>query len=396
MRFHLVRLADDAHLFIWTCHHLLLDGWSLGIVLREVFQHYAQALEPGPAARSSFAGYLKWLAAQDIEQSAAFWRHKLRSPSWCSAAPLEQPRKHRVAAERNTLVELALSATDSDRIRQFGAATRVSSSTIVQAAWAILLARYADCDDVMFGVTVSGRPAELPHIETVVGPFANAIPLRIDISKHERLPELLRRLQESLVEAQPFEHCSVEQVAQAAGQAGKRLFRTLVVFENYPWQGDKSWQIADVQVGHVHGTTSSRCPLTLVVLPGRTWTLRMMYDPDIYQAATADRLLQQVAILLRGMTARPDAQVRDLRLSIPSSNPCPRGATNLGGDCAFWMQPSSQPLSTCRRSCGSTCPPPARDTNGARRAIAQPGGRTERSSISDHRSASRDARTVCK
>ena len=293
-----------------------------------------QAHETGPAATGSFCGLLKMACGTETHGKAKFSGATNRllhhGPQRRFLGALL--KKSITSRANNTLIvkALVLSESDSERLGHLAATNRVGSSTIVQAAWAILLARYAECNDVMFGVTVSGRPAELPNVEAVVGPFSNAIPLRINVSKHDRPPELFCRLQEALVESQPFGHWPVEQIAEAASCTNMRSFRTLVVFENYPWQGDGSWQVADLRVSHVHGTTSSGCPLTLVVLPGRRWTLRLMYDARYYQAAAADRILQQVARLLGGMTAHPDAQVGELAMVDTQREPAPQWCDECG------------------------------------------------------------------
>jgi thioesterase domain-containing protein len=323
MRLHLVRLTQHEYLLVWTCHHLLLDGWCLGIVLREVFHCYdqfAQGQTPLLEPCGTFGDYLKWLAAQDPAVGDAFWRDQLRDLGLPLRLPVEEPRKkYQFTEDRQAHCELRLSEGDSHRLRQLGLACRVSGSAIVQAAWAILLSRHADREDVLFGVTVSGRPPQVPRVETIVGPFSNTLPLRIRVSRDDRLPELFERLHAQQTDLQPFEHCSLEQMARAAGRSDRRLFRSLVVFENYPLQGNDRWHAVGVTISDMHGTTTSNYPLALVALPNRELTLRVMYDAWEYEAETAARLLGQIATLLRGMIDRPDGRVCDLALVEPAT-----------------------------------------------------------------------------
>ncbi|HVU87655.1 MAG TPA: condensation domain-containing protein [Pirellulales bacterium] len=312
----LARLSDREWLFVWTCHHLVSDGWCAGIVLREAFERYAElaAGQTDPAAPApSFADYLKWLTAQDEAAARSFWREQLRGSVGVTPLPIGDASTSG-ANDGHAACELRLSAIESARLAQRAQAARVGTNALVEAAWAILLARHAACDDVLFGVTVSGRPHEVPHVDTIVGPFANNVLRRAAVSLDEPVMALSKRLNELQVETQPFEHCSLERIAQAAGRRAGRLFDSLVVYENYPLHAVEEFTVANIAVSRVHGTTTSAFPLTLVVLPGREFMLRLLYDRQIYSDEIAARLLDQVAVLLRGIALRPEARVRELAL----------------------------------------------------------------------------------
>ena len=288
MRFDLARTAEAEWLFVWTCHHLVVDGWCLGIVLREVFSCYEQLRRGMPVALAScgtFGDYLTWLAAQDATSADRFWANELAGLGPTARLPLGRLfDDHRSPATGHGECELRLSQADTSRLAELALGQRVSRSALVKAAWAILLARYLDCEDVVFGVTVSGRPPQVPLVETIVGPLANNVPLRVRVALDDSLADLFARLSRQQLETQPFEYCPLAQIAGAAGRSGGRVFDTLVVYENYPLHDADRLELGDVTIRDMHGTTTSSYPLSLVALPGRQLVLRMLFDGRHYSA----------------------------------------------------------------------------------------------------------------
>ena len=167
---------------------------------------------------------------------------------------------------------------------------------------------------MLFGVAVSGRPPAVPRVETIVGPFTNNVLRRVKVSREDSLSDLCRRLHRLQLDTQPFEHCSLEQISKAAGRSVGRLADSLVVYENYPLHDSETLSVGEITVRDMHGTTTSSYPLTLVALPGRELTLRLLYDRERYDEPSAARVLGQLASLLRGIVDRPDAAVGELAL----------------------------------------------------------------------------------
>ncbi|MBI2824763.1 MAG: hypothetical protein HYX69_08760 [Planctomycetia bacterium] len=321
MRLCLVRATDSQWSLAWTCHHLLLDGWSAGVVLRDVFVAYEQLRRgrtPDLDGCGDFRDYLKWLAAQDRAAAGDFWRSRLTGMEAPAGLPIERPAGARLTDETgNGHCERTLTESENAGLARLAKAQRMSLSTLVEAAWAVLLARYQEREEVVLGVAVSGRPPQVPRVETIVGPLVNNVPRRVPVPLDDPLHRLWRRLQTLQIEAQPFEYCSLEQIGQASGTPGGRLFDSLVVFENYPLHDAGQMQAGDVTIRDIDGTATSNYPLTLVALPGTALKLRMLYDRNRYAAVVAERLLDQLATLLRQMIENPNALVRDMRLAEP-------------------------------------------------------------------------------
>lgn len=302
---HLARLTDDRWWFLWTCHHLLLDGWSVGVVLRDVFTNYAalrRGETPSQIAERGFRDYLAWLEAQDRSAADAQWRDYLQDCPPPIALPLAttSERTTDAAAPRGE-VEYVLAAEPTRRLSEFASRQRISLNTLIEAAWGVLLTRYAEQQELIFGVAVSGRPPQLPGMETAVGPFVNNIPRRIRVQRDQPVAELLSQLHGDAVEMQAVEYCTLDSIARAAALPdGYPLFETLVVCENYPLGGGET-RVGDLTIRDVHGTATSTQSLALIAMPGQSLALRLSYDANQFVARVAERLLQQYVTLLCGL-----------------------------------------------------------------------------------------------
>lgn len=319
-RVQLIRLGDERWQLIWTCHHLVLDGWSLGIVLGEVFAAYAQLRQgatPQLPPAGAFRDYFAWLAEQQATVAEQFWREQLAGcqPLGGLAVerlPFDTPLPERGHGE----VERRLKPTTSASLRELARRWRVGEGVLLQAAWSILLGRYFECEEVLFGCALSGRPADVPLVERIVGPFVNNVPLRVSVALSTPVQALCQQLQRAGSALQPHEHCTLEQIAQAAGLADRgRLCDTLLVFENYPHSDTRALQVGEIVVSDLQGTVSSAYPLTLIAQPAEALQLRMLYDRQRYSELTASRLLEQVETLLENIAERPGARVDELSLA---------------------------------------------------------------------------------
>jgi len=232
-----VVLGEGRWQVVWGHHHLLLDGWSVAIVLGEVFAAY-RALAAGGAAgeapvvgRRPFRDFVAWASELDAGAAAEFWRGRLAGIG--AAAPVGVERvtgtlgggRYRVVVPGDVTAGLAAA----------GRRHQVTLNTVVQGAWAVLLAAYGGSDDVVFGVTTSGRGEQLDGMAGMVGLLINTTPARVGVDRDVPLAAWLRRLQREQAQAREFEQTPLVDIAAAAGvPAGQPLFTTLFIFENYP------------------------------------------------------------------------------------------------------------------------------------------------------------------
>ncbi|MEU1518477.1 amino acid adenylation domain-containing protein [Streptomyces sp. NPDC005811] len=310
IRFRLLRLDTDRHVLLLTNHHILLDGWSLPLVLRDLFELYdrggsADGMEPAP----SFRRHLGWLAAQDREGARTAWRAALDG--------LEEPTLLGPAGTgggapgfpRRVVTHLteSLTAGLTRRARSRG----VTVNTLVQAAWALLLARATGRQDVVFGATVSGRPAELPGVEETVGLFINTVPVRVRLDPAESLGALVERLQEEQAALLPHHHLGLADIQRTAGLGD--LFDTAVVFENAPFDEESlDRTFGGVRVALLEDTATTgtmHYPLSLVAVPGRRLRLDLSHQPGVVDTAAAHGLARTLTRILGALAATPDLPV---------------------------------------------------------------------------------------
>ena len=196
MRLALIRLAEQSYEFVWSYHHLLLDGWSAALLLDEFSEFYSVLIrgeEPHPEPTRPYRDFIAWLHRQDQAAAKAYWQRALGDFS--SPTPLPADRAREVPGERAATGEerqVWLSSGTTTALQRFAQQQSLTLNTLVQATWARLLSHHSGEQDVVFGVTVSGRPADIPGVETMVGLFINTLPMRVRISPAERVRPWLR------------------------------------------------------------------------------------------------------------------------------------------------------------------------------------------------------------
>ena len=237
----IVRLGDDLHELIWSIHHAVIDGWCLSVLLHEVLEIYESirgGYEPGLKPVRPFRDYVAWLRDRDDAQAEGFWRQALRGVTAATPLGLERSSSHGRGPSRRKVDdrETALPSDITARLQTVGRAHRLTLSTLIQGAWALLLSRYSGRSDVLFGVTVSGRPPELPGVESIVGLFINSLPLRVEVTEAAYLIPWLSKIQATMAELRRFEAVPLSRIQTWSElPAGVPLFESIVIVQNLPF-----------------------------------------------------------------------------------------------------------------------------------------------------------------
>jgi len=287
-RWVLVRLPDDAgvprHELIWTCHHALLDGWSVAGMLGGVMHHYLG--ETATPATGGLPDWLAWLHRQDTEQDTAWWRHQLArldEPTRLGRAlspPPGTPSHGEFVAH--------LPADFTAAARAFAQRERITLNTLLQGTWTVLLQRHTGHACVVFGTTVSGRPADVPGSDAWLGLFINTLPVVQSPVPARRVGDWLRELQSDNAALREHGHVPLSEIQRAAGRPGQALFDSLLVFENYPVdQILRDASHGELSFGEVRQDELTGVPMTLTVHAGDTLELRYGY---LTQAFDGDRV----------------------------------------------------------------------------------------------------------
>jgi len=318
VRFALIRVAETRTRFLWSFHHIVLDGWSVRLVFDEVLQIYSQNEQSPPLAPAvPFAAFIAWLDEADAGPAKAFWTETLKgfesaTPLPAATAPEHQAESsHSSASVRARKLSAALSARLSTTARK----GRLTLNTVLVGAWAILLGRYSGQDDIVFGTTVSGRAIDLEGAERIAGPMLNTLPLRVRIQADQPLAAWLRDLQSRQASLRGFEQTPLSAI-QRWGElpAGQSLFETILVFESFPSRDGAEKAESEVRVAGEEFFEWSNYPLALLVVPGECLSLILVYDSGRFSETAIDRLLTHLETLLEGMAADLNRPLSELSM----------------------------------------------------------------------------------
>ncbi|MGW6206504.1 amino acid adenylation domain-containing protein [Streptomyces sp. NPDC055089] len=314
MRFTLLRTAPRSHRLVMTSHHILFDGWSMPLLVRELFELYASKGDDSALPRvTPYRTYLHWLAQQDRTAALEAWSTALAGIE--APTLLAGPRGEGApeSAELPRTLVLDLDAATTHRLRETARAHRLTLNTLVQGAWGLVLGHLTGRPDVVFGATVSGRPPEIPGIESMVGLFINTVPVRLRTAPGETLAALLTRLQEEQGSLLGSQHLGLTEIRGVTGL--DELFDTLTVFENYPMD-DEALRTAQqglpgLAVTGFSGTDAAHYPLTLTIAPGDALRITFGYRAAVLDrdavARTVARMRRLLTVMAQGLDHRADA-----------------------------------------------------------------------------------------
>ncbi|HET8888390.1 MAG TPA: condensation domain-containing protein [Candidatus Angelobacter sp.] len=320
MRLALIRTGEESYYFVWSTHHILMDGWCRPQLIGEVFnvyKAYREGKEPAHKRVPAYREYIAWLQRQNEEEAEAFWRADLGGFSGSHELAIKQHRRElEKGEERFGEKRAGVGRELTERLEKLAREQQVTLNTVMLGAWARVLASYTGCPDVIFGTTVSGRPAELPGIENMIGLFINTLPTRVQIKSEETVASYLRRLQKRQVELRDYEYSPLPKV-QAWSQMprGVRLFESLFVFENYPAETAMEKQVdSSLQIDSVSNFDVTNYPISLVAVPGKDMIMVFKYDRTLFAHATIERVSDQLRTVLEQMAAAADQQVENISL----------------------------------------------------------------------------------
>ncbi|WP_415842403.1 condensation domain-containing protein, partial [Paracidovorax anthurii] len=299
MRMVLVRLASGAHHFIWTYHHLLVDGWSTSLLLGDMLRHYAG--EALPAGVGRYRDYLAWIERQDAQAAARYWQSLL--------GVLEEPTRlpeHLRAIDGGRGYcrhSVELGAARTARLTAAARSQRVTVNSAIQAAWALTLQSLVGRVPVVFGATTAGRPAELAQVGQTVGLFINTVPV-VAVPRPERtLVGWVQDVQAQSLQTREYEYASLADIQRAHGVSGQGLFDSIVVFENYPVDEMlKANAPGGLSFGPVQTDYGNHYPLTLRVRTGPVPGLDYLYDSSRIEETALHRIADQFDALLDAIT----------------------------------------------------------------------------------------------
>ena len=300
MRVTLIRRPDRGMTMVWTRHHAIVDGWSSSMLMGDLVAAYARRSVGAAAIRTprpGFRGYIGWLGEQAAgEREAEFWQAYLRG---CSLpTPLTIGGERAPDADFSIDLHAALDGEVSERLRTLARSARTTFNVLAQAAWGKVLAAASGVDDVAFGAVVSGRPAELPDVEQMIGPFINTQVVRVPTALDWQA--LLAHMHAGQIGRERFAHTPPTTVRRMAGLGGdNEMFQSLFLFQNYAVD-DEGYASPDnpLPVIAVRSHDKTNYPFTLYVTPKGDVRLRLSCDPARVSRPRAEAMLASYVAVL--------------------------------------------------------------------------------------------------
>lgn len=320
MRITIIHCGSDHVKFIWTHHHAIFDGWSFGKVYQELFSCYVAICQNQSLSLPSvrpYRDYVSWLSQRDSSEDKKYWRQYLQG----FYAPTTL-MSYQGKAEEHLLpqhLELRLSDQLTKSIDSFVRLEQLTFNTVMQGTWALLLSRYSGERDVVFGTVVSGRPPEIEGIETMVGPFINTVPLRVDVDQTMAVLPWLNRLHHHCqVERSAYEHTALFDIQKCSEiEGGAALFQSLFVVENFPMEKTLDDLVADtgavIKSFYYHNWCDYPLTVAIAILDEKI-NIRVEYDHNLFDKLAVERLLNHFHVLLQSIIDRPTQKLASLTL----------------------------------------------------------------------------------
>ncbi len=323
MRLALIRLENQVRQFVWSYHHILIDGWSRALIYKEVLALYEASCEAREAVlepRRPYRDYIRWLRRQDLAKAEVFWRERLGGvllPPSLGAPDNLEPTTGKGDFTRVQSLDLSTELTSS--LQTIARQQQLTLNTLIQGGWAVVLARLSGVSEVVFGVVASGRAIDLPGSESMIGPFLNTVPMRIQLSPTEPVLAWLRKIQQHQLELREFEHSSLSEVHRwSQAPRGKALFETVVDYVNYFVDGALRKKNELFEVRNPSFVERIHYAMVLEAEPGPALKLSLLHDSRRFDDESIAVVLRQLESTLLKMTesvvAGADCHLADLQL----------------------------------------------------------------------------------
>ncbi|MQU57095.1 amino acid adenylation domain-containing protein [Pseudomonas helleri] len=321
----LIRVGEARYWFMMSNHHILIDAWCRSLLMSDFFEIYSALGErraPQLATPPRYREYINWLQQQDLQQANTWWQHNLQGLEQTTYIPTDRPllREH-AGASGGMLVGdcyTRLEVKDGVRLRELAQQHQLTINTFAQAAWALVLRRLSGERDVVFGVTVAGRPVQLPQMQQTVGLFINSVALRVQMPEDGQVLSVrqwLSALLEHNMELREYEYLPLVTIQERSElPKGQPLFDSLFVFENAPVDMSVLDRAQSLNATSDSGRTHTNFPLTAVCYPGDDLGLHLSYDQRFFERSSVERLLSEFKRLLLALMDGVNGDMADLPL----------------------------------------------------------------------------------
>ncbi|MDP4190694.1 MAG: amino acid adenylation domain-containing protein [Bacteroidota bacterium] len=310
LRLTIIMTSKDDYVLIWSCHHLLLDGWSRSILLNEIFSYYdsiCQGKDISTAEALPFKEYISWLERQDKIKAEKFWKEKLSGYSTKAGLPKKMQIADPSIKESYKSLKRTLNGEITKKVKQYARENKITLNTILQGAWALTLCRFSSEEDITFGHTVSGRTADIPGIETMIGMFINTIPFRAKIDLSKKLTDWFKEVYIENADYKEYEHTSLVDIQSLSGlPKNQQLFDNIFVFENYPVSAENINSKRNAQISDIKIYSKANYPVAFISAPENELPLIILFDEEQYSEDIICQVLDYLETVISAIALSPD------------------------------------------------------------------------------------------
>jgi amino acid adenylation domain-containing protein/non-ribosomal peptide synthase protein (TIGR01720 family) len=317
-KFKLIKVSENKHHFIWTHHHILLDGWCLSIVFKEFYDNY-QAASNNEEIKieniDKYEDFIYYLQEQDKSKAEEFWKSYLKG--FENPTPIPIGNNNQKADETDTYKQngITLNTEDTKLLNDFSKEHHLTINTLVQSAWSLLLSRYSGENDIVFGMTVSGRPASLPGVEERVGLFINTLPLRVKVDGNQNVIKWLQILQEQQPLLREYEYMPLVNIQSLSEVSNsENLFNSILVFENYPIGESGNTKNSSLEIENVQSFEKTNYQLTILASVGNNLAINISYNNTIYSTDIIEQTLGHFREVLLNIVKYAKKTVSDIEI----------------------------------------------------------------------------------
>lgn len=317
-RIHVIQFSDHCYKVVWHLHHILLDGWSISLLLSEIANIYESSIKNQKIRllpTYPYEEYVYWLSTQDWSPAEKFWMHYLKG--YVASNHLEgftnsKIKNKTVSSHQSSKISLELE--HSQDIYHFIKNYNITLSTLFQGVWGILLHKYTESNDILFGVTNSGRNLPLSGIDERIGLFINTLPLRIDFSKNLTIIDYLKDIQTDFARTNRYSYTPLAYVKKWSKLqlTDHSLFDSIVVIENYPNSAENKKNIISFE--NLSFWDPTDYGLTFIIIPKATIELKLNYDGTEISDEMSIQILNHCRHLIYSIITKPNESIESLSI----------------------------------------------------------------------------------
>ena len=308
LRLKVFRLSESRSCLVWSFHHIIMDGWCLGILNREFYQLYQNGNSAGNLKLQTGKGYkhfISWLERKSIQDAKDYWANYLEG---FSDLTYIQPNAQNEGGYRLETVVVELDRQHQTNMEALAQQNNTTVGTILECCWAIILSKYTHSRDVLFGKIVSGRPPEIDGVDSIVGLFINTIPLRVSVEDDVSFLTLLERVQARFLEGLAYQHLGISEV-QRLSRLENNLFDHIFSFENYPLDGQLIIDNEALTLENIQTFEQTNFDFNVVAIPGDTVRIEFQFNANVYDSVFVENIGKSFKSVLESVVTAPDRNI---------------------------------------------------------------------------------------